>query len=798
MFKAPVSSHRFNRRQIYAAITAIVLVLVIGVGGWLLLSRLSERAGEGARLQQEANAQNIAARVSVRLTAYREPLAELAALPETRALFAAANPAALAAAGDRQQRRFAGALKLRYILPGNYQLDNTSFPPLSYASLDMLRQAETSGDTRTEVHLHGTPDAHVVMLQRVNNGAFKPAGFLHLSLGTQILNDLLGDIELDQGYAELVQPVAGRNIVLATAGKAAARQDNAAMADVPGAHLQIAYWPRKGVILSFIEGSGHWLPYAPLALALILLTGGLLIMKRKEAEAKAAEDTLSERLAAAEAETEAGTAEEELDLFLDDDKDAITVVEIPPKETGPKLDPVIFRAYDIRGIVGKTLTKDAVHAIAGAIGTRAEALGQPRLVVGRDGRNSSPELAEALIEGLCASGRDVIDIGLVPTPLLYFATHQLGTGSGVMLTGSHNGPEYNGLKIMLDGHTLGGEDIKEIQRLAGSDELIEGEGELQRADIAADYMRRVSEDIQAALGNALKVVIDCGNGAAGVVAPRLINMLGHDVIELHCEIDGSFPNHHPDPSQPENLRALIDRVKAEGADIGLAFDGDGDRLGVVDAEGHIIWPDRQLMLLAKDVLSRNPGAPIIFDVKCSRHLQSLIEAQGGQALMWKTGHSFIKSKMQEVDAPLAGEMSGHIFFKERWYGFDDALYTAARLIEVFTHAGRKPAEMFRELPEDRATPELRLPLPEQEHGDFMQQLEEKLTLRLALYHRAEVIKIDGLRIEYQDGWGLVRPSNTSPNIILRFEGKNEAVLQRIQAEFAEAIHAIKPDTALPF
>ena len=470
------------------------------------------------------------------------------------------------------------------------------------------------------------------------------------------------------------------------------------------------------------------------------------------------------------------------------------------KKTNAEIDPVIFRAYDIRGVVGKTLTEEAMHAIAGAIGARAEALGQQCLVVGRDGRNSSPGLARILIEGLCASGRDVIDIGLVPTPLLYFATHHLGTGSGVMLTGSHNAPEYNGLKIMLAGHTLGGEDIREIQRLAGADELTEGKGKMRQVDIAAAYLRRVADDIPPAFGDAqkMKIVVDCGNGAAGVIAPKLLGMLGHDVIELFCDIDGSFPNHHPDPSQPENLRALIDRVKTEGADIGLAFDGDGDRLGVVDAGGRIIWPDRQLMLLARDVLGRNPGAPIIFDVKCSRHLKSVIEAEGGRALMCKTGHSLIKHKLQEVDAPLAGEMSGHIFFKERWYGFDDALYTAARLIEIFTRAHRKPAEMFGELPEDSATPELRLPLAEAEHADFMRRLEEKLMLRIALYHQAEVIRIDGLRIEYKDGWGLARPSNTSPCIILRFEGRNEAVLQRIQSEFAEAIRATKPALELPF
>ena len=837
MIKSRVSSCGFGRRQIYTAITASVAV-VVAVGGWLLLSGWSENVSKDALLKRQASAQNIAGQVAERLIAYERSLAGLAARPETRALFATADPVALAAAGERHVRRFTGALRLRYILPGNYQLDHASFPPLSYASLDMLIQAEANVDTLTEVHLHGTPTAHVVILEPVRNQTPRPAGFLHLSLSTAILNDLLSDIGPDEGYAELIQPVSDSNIVLAMTGQAAARQAEPAKADVPGTRLQIVYW-RPSTILSVVEGSGRWLPYLP---ALLILLGALVFLARQRKQARAeawartmadmeaaAADTLSETLVSA---AEAGEAVAP-DL---DDPEAITLIEITAGEvTSVKIDPVIFRAYDIRGVVGKTLTKKAVQAIAEAIGARAGALGQQRLVVGRDGRKSSPGLVKILIEGLCASGRDVIDIGLVPTPLLYFATHHLDTGSGVMLTGSHNGPEYNGLKIMLAGHTLGGEDLLEIQRLSEAgemtrfrtsggesavierrasadeadtaalepDELLSSKkdkGKTAQADIAADYMCRIAGDIPVAPGDAqkMKIVVDCGNGAAGVIAPQLLGMLGHEVIELYCDIDGGFPNHHPDPSQPKNLRALIDTVQTEGADIGFAFDGDGDRLGVVDAEGRIIWPDRQLMLLAKDVLGRNPGAPIIFDVKCSRHLQSVIEAAGGRALMWKTGHSLIKDKMKEVDAPLAGEMSGHIFFKERWYGFDDALYTAARLIEIFTQAGRKPAELFAELPEDSATPELRLPLAEAEHDDFMRQLEEKLMQRVAADQQAEAITIDGLRIEYSDGWGLVRPSNTSPNIILRFEGKDEAVLQRIQVEFAEAIRAVRPAVKLPF
>ena len=433
-----------------------------------------------------------------------------------------------------------------------------------------------------------------------------------------------------------------------------------------------------------------------------------------------------------------------------------------------------------------------MYEIARAIGTLAQERGQQGIAVARDGRTTSPDLSEALIKGLRSTGRDVIDIGMVPTPVLYFATHHLETGSGVMITGSHNAAEYNGLKIVLGGNTLSGDDIKDIQSRTISGEYATGDGGLLHVDISADYIRRISEDIPVALGASLKIVVDCGNGVAGALAPQLLKAIGHDVVEIYCDIDGKFPNHHPDPSQPENLKDLIDKVKAESADIGFAFDGDGDRLGVVDAEGNIIWPDRQLMLLAKDVLSRNQGANIIFDVKCSRSLKSIIEDNGGVPLMWKTGHSFIKNKMKEVEAPLAGELSGHIFFKERWYGFDDAIYTAARFIEIFTNAKETPTELFAALPEGVSTPELRMSLPEDQHAGFMEELVDKMSAA-----DAEVTDIDGLRIDYKDGWGLARPSNTSPNIILRFEGDSEAALERIKAEFREAIQHILP-VDLPF
>jgi phosphomannomutase/phosphoglucomutase len=459
----------------------------------------------------------------------------------------------------------------------------------------------------------------------------------------------------------------------------------------------------------------------------------------------------------------------------------------------PVLSASIFKAYDIRGIVGQTLTEDVVHAIGRAIGSEARDRGLPAVVVARDGRLSGPAFLTALGNGIRATGTEVIDIGLAPTPLLYYATHALKTGSGVMVTGSHNPPEYNGFKIMLGGDTLSGEAIQRLRRRIEDNDLVTGEkeGGYRKLAIGEDYIRRVAGDIH--LQRPLKLVVDCGSGVAGAIAPDLLRALGCMPIELYCEVDGHFPHHHPDPSQPENLADLIRAVEEHQADLGLAFDGDGDRLGVIDGAGRIIWPDRQMMLYASDVLSRNPGADIIFDVKCSRHLARVIEEHGGRPLMWRTGHSLVKAKMKETGAPLAGEMSGHIFFKERWYGFDDALYTAARLLEILAAQPRPAAEVFAALPDAVATPELRVDFAEGEHHAFMEKF-----LAVTRFPGANIATIDGLRADFSDGWGLVRASNTTPCLIIRFEADDDAALGRVQEAFRRALLAIDPALVLPF
>jgi len=462
--------------------------------------------------------------------------------------------------------------------------------------------------------------------------------------------------------------------------------------------------------------------------------------------------------------------------------------------TGGQVTASIFKAYDIRGIVGETLTDDVVYDIGRAIGSEAAARGQDRVCVARDGRLSGPGFVAALSQGLRDTGRDVIDLGRVPTPVLYFATYHLGTGSGVMVTGSHNPPNYNGFKIMLAGDTLSGDTIQALRQRIETNDLPGGEqGRLEQIDVSGDYLDRICSDIT--LQRSLKVVVDCGNGVAGELAPKLLRRLGCEVTELFCDIDGHFPNHHPDPSKPENLQDLMAALgQDDGADIGLAFDGDGDRLGVVDSGHNIIWPDRQLMLYAIDVLKRNPGAEIIYDVKSTSNLARVIGEHGGRATMSKTGHSLIKARMKETGALLAGEMSGHVFFKERWFGFDDGLYTMARLLEILSADQRSAREVFAALPDALNTPELNVLFAnEGEHFAFMERF-----VATAEFPGAEMITIDGVRANFPDGWGLVRASNTTPSLVIRFEADDEAALARIQQSFRVAMLAADARLDLPF
>ena len=451
----------------------------------------------------------------------------------------------------------------------------------------------------------------------------------------------------------------------------------------------------------------------------------------------------------------------------------------------------IFKAYDIRGIVGKSLTDEIVETIGHAIGSEAVARKQHSIAIGRDGRLSGPGFAKALARGIRKSGINVIDVGMVATPMTYFAAFQLRTDCAVMITGSHNPPDYNGLKMVLAGETLSGETIQKLRLRIEQNDLAHGNGSYSQYDIAPEYLARIVGDIK--LARPLKITVDCGNGVAGDFAAKLYRGIGCTVTELFCDVDGNFPNHHPDPSDPHNLEDLIAALRDNDSELGLAFDGDGDRLGVVTKDGKIIFPDRQLMLFAADVLSRNAGAEIIFDVKSTRNLFPWIREHGGRPTLWKTGHSLVKAKMRETGALLAGEMSGHMFFKERWYGFDDGLYAGARLLEILSRSG-DPGAVLNALPDAVCTPELHIHTAEGANHALIAHLRKEARFTDA----KDIITIDGLRVEYADGFGLMRPSNTTPVIVLRFEADNAGALQRIQNDFRRVLLQAAPELDLPF
>ncbi len=456
----------------------------------------------------------------------------------------------------------------------------------------------------------------------------------------------------------------------------------------------------------------------------------------------------------------------------------------------------IFKAYDIRGVVGQTIDETFAEHLGRAFGSEAVAAGEKAVAVGRDGRLSGPALVAALMRGLASTGLDVVDLGAVTTPMLYYVAATRGAHgcrSGIQVTGSHNPKDYNGFKMVLAGRAIYGDDIQRLRERIEAERYTQGRGRTAKMNILAEYRQRITGD--AKLARPMKIVVDSGNGIPGASAPGILRALGCQVVEMYSEVDGDFPNHHPDPSKPENLAELIARVKSTSAEIGLAFDGDGDRLGVVTRDGQIIYPDRQLMLLATDVLSRHRGATVVFDVKCSQRLAPAIRAAGGVPMIYKTGHSLIKAKMAEITAPIAGEMSGHIFFGERWYGFDDATYCAARLLEILSRSNN-PSAVLNALPQSFNTPELNVPCAEGEHHRLVAELQARLADGRLAFAGAELNTIDGLRIDWPDGFGLIRASNTTPVLVLRFEGHTEAALKRIEAVMMAALWTVKPDAVI--
>ena len=728
---------------------------------------------------------------------------------------------------------FSGASQVRVFAAG---LEGTSEADanLSYAAMDMLRQSESSAmPPSIEMHTFGAAQQINLVRRVLDSSGQRLLGHLMVTFPASLLQGMATAQQMD-GYLELQQIVGGAPLMIGHSGDPSLKfTETVALEKVSGSGWQIAYWPTNNddgvvAILLSVAVMASGIAAALWLLGIFYVNRKMLAAHRKdqatcltivkdmrdgqiksvypsalsenhdtmELMTRAAVSGLADTASASVIDNGADDSGYEV-MTVDDDSTRLlfdeSALEIEEAAT-EKLHSVnkeIFRAYDIRGIVDQSLSVEDAYEIGRSIGSEAYFRGEQTIVVGRDGRLSSEALTSALIRGLRDTGRDIKDVGEVPTPVLYFAADQLGSNSGVMVTGSHNPSDYNGFKIVLGGETLAGDAIQSLYQRIESGDLLTGEGSLEHVEVTADYIERISGDIK--IAKPVKVVIDCGNGVAGAVAPKLFEALGCEVVELFCEVDGNFPNHHPDPGKEENLSVLIETVKTENADLGIAFDGDGDRLGVVTAEGEIIWPDRLMILYAIDLLSRNPGAQIIYDVKCTRQLASSISENGGQGMMSASGHSLMKAKMQESGALLAGEMSGHIYFAERWFGFDDGLYAAARLLEILTSQPKGISDAFSALPQSFSTPELGIPMEEGEPKAFMDKL-----LNSAHFENADISTVDGMRVEFKDGWGLVRASNTTPSLMLRFEADHEIAMSSVQEEFRRVMTQVDAGIKLPF
>lgn len=813
---------------LYGVIGLLLLTALVWSGLFFLFS---SAASHQLTAQTRSVAQALAASVDAIIGERRRLIEGLARQPDLVTLFEQGDSLALQAEQERLTKLVPGAQQVRLLPVGFSEPDTRLTPNMGYASLLMLRRAESSrGVLPAEVHQFGTAHQHIAVAAGVRDPVQdKVVGVIHAAFSTQDLQLLVGAVDSYGGHVELQQIVPDKS-PFSFVGSGPPLSGNAGpdgLLPVAGTIWQLAYWGGveggtdvPGMVFLFLPG------------VLLFLLGSFMLFMLAQQMSKALKKdqhsilTLFEALTTGRPPKSASAQLADLQPTLDvlehqvkefrasqaekfRSKPVVTETEVggilvdeakvpsparpTPLSLGAPVDisATIFRAYDIRGVVGETLTEEVVVQLGQGIGSEVFDRGYQSVLVARDVRTSSDALQSALIQGLKASGRDVIDLGLVPTPLLNYAVHELNIECGVMVTGSHNPPQYNGLKLVIGGECPSQESLQGLRRRIDAHQLLQGEGSFDSREIIDDYIERVVSDVR--LAQTLKVVVDCGNGAASVVAPELYRQLGCEVVELYCTPDGGFPNHHPDPGDPKNMRALQEAVVEHQAALGLAFDGDGDRLGVVDSSGKLIWPDRLLMYLAMDVLTREPGGDIIYDVKCSRHVANIILSNGGRPLMWKSGHSNLKGKMKESHALLAGEFSGHIMFSERWYGFDDGLYAGARLLEILSMDYRSSAEVFAELPEGVSTPEYVLPLEEGRAQQVMRAIEQQPDLP-----GARLVKIDGLRAEFEQGWGLVRASNTTPALLFRFEADSEEGVAQVESIFKDLLAKVAPELKPPF
>jgi phosphomannomutase / phosphoglucomutase len=798
---------------ILAASAALAIMLLSNAAYYFILADQSERF---RRLMIQTAARAVAKNIHARLDQLASSLAVVAQRPELADLLESGDTAQLEVDAERLRQYLPGILRLRVLKPDIDAPEQVQSPHMGYADLEMVHEAAVS-DPLPAVHSYGSEHEHLAIARRIMVDK-QVVGVVLGSFSLSPLEKALSSVVLPGAAVQLRQ---GPLVIGGWGDHSLLAEQTGSNVAVPGTGWTVRYWSAPA---SSRDGL--------MVVGIMIISAGLLLLvcfygyRRsvrilrcdQETIVQAVQDlfkgrkrgsyplkikdfdsTIKKLFQLRQQATQnvldgivkktkdgSGTVSEPADFHL-----ATSGIELKTEERVAEVPAEIFRTYDIRGRVGESVVSETFGLIGQAIGSEAHECGQQRVIIARDGRLSSGDLGEALARGLQKSGCDVIDLGMVPTPVLYFATHRLDSNTGVVITGSHNPPEYNGLKIVMDGSALVGEELQKIHWRIKEGKLRKGNGRLEKMDLMPDYIEAIGDDIQ--ICRPMRVVVDAGNGVAGILAPEVLQATGCDVVELYCDVDGRFPNHNADPCRPENLKALIDAVKAEGADVGIAIDGDGDRLGVVDSEGKIIWPDRLLMLLAADVLSRHPGSDIVYDVKCSRFLAAEIVKHGGRPVMSKTGYPFIKAKMKETNAMFGGEMTGHIFFKERWYGFDDALYACARLIEILSLAPQSSHAVFAAVPDAINTPELRIRLEEGEPDAVVRALKER-----GDFADAKMIDIDGVRVDFSDGWGLVRASNTGPELVLRFEADNEKALARIQQQFKTLLKSLKPEIECPF
>jgi phosphomannomutase / phosphoglucomutase len=835
-------------------VIAVLMILIAGTGVYLSSKMVVAQAKEDAA---QSRAKGIAQTLSDQIKLLDSSLDKMALDPEVIAAIASANAGTLNSTAARLEKYFPTARKIRLLPVGVIEQDVVNVPRMGYGDLDMVK-ATFQDNPLPAIQGDVGPDRHLAITRRIMQGN-QAVGVILASLSFDFINQSLKDAANESSYMELRQEKlvlanAGAKDevvddyskinVAGTSWDVYYRDPNSGNLGqsivifgfiiIPALFALAAFFICYRQLSEVLSQDLDWVLQAfkdvltdkPKGSYPVSLTGmntviasmvrfNVEVEKQALNAVKSADDdfelegyfdefshpepTIQKAQDVSVIEPEIMTAND-IGIKVQETVTGHPVADTPEiieklPETPPKIDEkaAIFRAYDIRGIVGKTLTKEIVYDIGRAVGSEAKELGCKTVVVGRDGRISSPELSQALSNGIVSTGCNVLDIGMIPTPVLYFVVQHTDGRSGVMITGSHNPSDYNGLKMMVKGETLSGARIQQLKQRIDNQAFVTGvAGSIeQNGMFVSEYIGTVCEDIQ--VTRPMKVVLDCGNGVAGELAPGLLRTLGCEVIELFCEVDGNFPNHHPDPSKPENLAELISAVKQYGADLGIAFDGDGDRLGIVDSKGKIIWPDRQMMLFSKDVLAGKPGSEIIYDVKCSRHLPDQIIKYGGKPLMWKTGHSFMKAKLKETGAKLAGEMSGHIFFNDRWFGFDDALYSAARLLQILSEDPRSSSEVFADFPDSINTPELNVELAEGENFKFIEGM-----FASANFIGGKTTDIDGMRIDFSNGWGLVRASNTTPSLVIRFEADSKEALANIQDQFRQLMQKVKPDIQLPF